>query len=120
VYCVASYSPFDPGARPSSSSEARILMCESKASGVMTSSAGLSFSATLSSAKSERVNKMKVRKHKQGAFIAERVVAPLNLLPFFARAGRRFLCLAAFDADLFQERLNRLFAPEKFLDRHRH
>jgi len=39
---------------PSNSSEARILMCASNASGVMTSSAGLSFSAGLSAAKREK------------------------------------------------------------------
>src|SRR5256885_8741813 len=75
MYFVESSSPFDPGARPSNSSDARILMCDSNASGVMTSRAGLSFSATLSSAKRKGVNKAQASQHKRRAFIVKRVVA---------------------------------------------
>src|SRR6266404_7350948 len=43
------------------------------------------------------------------------------LLAIFAsRPGRRFLFVFALHADLFQERLDRLFATKKFFDRHRH
>src|SRR5260370_15733837 len=38
---------------------------------------------------------------------------------FLGRAARRFLFVLSLDADLFQEWLNRLFAVEKFFDRHR-
>src|SRR5438477_11702934 len=54
MYLIDNSSPFEPGARPSNSSDASVLMCASNASGVMTSSAGLSFSAGLSAAKREQ------------------------------------------------------------------
>src|SRR5438876_5744615 len=54
MYLIDSSSPLLPGARPSNSSDERILMCASNASGVMTSSAGLSLSAGLSAAKREQ------------------------------------------------------------------
>src|SRR2546421_12922034 len=77
MYLIDNSSPFDPGARPSNSSDASVLICERSASGVMTSSAGLSFSATLSSAKREKANEMKRRQQKRHAFITRRVVAVL-------------------------------------------
>src|SRR5438046_9738477 len=55
MYLVDSSSPFEPGARPSNSSEAKVLMWASNASGVMTSSAGFSFSAGLSAAKRDKL-----------------------------------------------------------------
>src|SRR5207249_1377808 len=54
MYLIDSSSPLVPGERPSNSSDERILMWASNASGVITSSAGLSFSSGLSAAK--RVN----------------------------------------------------------------
>src|SRR5438477_345041 len=59
MYLIDSSSPLVPGARPSNSSDERILMWASNASGVMTSSAGLSFSSGVSAAK--RVNAASVK-----------------------------------------------------------
>src|SRR5205809_4686547 len=59
MYLIDSSSPLVPGARPSNSSDERILMWASNASGVMTSSAGLSFSSGVSPAK--RVNAASVK-----------------------------------------------------------
>src|SRR5262249_19127193 len=144
MYLIDNSSPFDPGARPSNSSEARILMCESNASGVMTSSAGLSCSATLSSPKRDNTIAERTVTDRKSFFMTQELcggrrracnsltkqqpgtmpvrlgpAATEELLSFFRRTARRFLFLvAAFDADLFQERLNRLFAAEKLFDRH--
>src|SRR5207244_5782547 len=76
MYLIDSSSPLVPGERPSNSSDERILMCASNASGVITSSAGLSFSAGLSAAKREAV-RAKTRQHRRRAFITRRVVAVL-------------------------------------------
>src|SRR5437016_1458625 len=73
MYLVDSSSPFDPGARPSNSSDARIFMCERIASGVMTSRAGLSFSATLSSAvERETAMNTEARNQRRRVFIIEK------------------------------------------------
>src|SRR6266404_8023722 len=137
MYLVERSSPFDPGARPSNSSDARILMCASNASGVMTSSAGLSFSSGLSAAKRENAIARNSVNDGKGFFMTQdscggrrlacnsltkqpRTAASTeNLLSFLRRAGGRFLLVVRFYADLFQERLDRLLPPQKFLDRHR-
>src|SRR5438046_4202530 len=71
MYLIDSSSPFDPGARPSNSSDERILMCASNASGVMTSSAGLSFSSGLSAAKRKRPSAKTRTKERRNVFITE-------------------------------------------------
>src|SRR4029077_10938124 len=50
IYLTERSSPFEPGARPSNSSEERTLMCLSKPSAVMTSMADLGGEADLSAA----------------------------------------------------------------------
>src|SRR5438105_10619374 len=45
---------------------------------------------------------------------------PPRLSAFLGWTSGRFLFVFAFHADLFQERLDRLFAAEEFFDRHRH
>src|SRR5256885_16656947 len=77
MYLMESSSPLEPGARPSNSSEARVLICASNASGVMTSSAGFSFSAGLSAAKRERAIPKKRKQEKRNVFMTKRVVAVL-------------------------------------------
>src|SRR5256885_15567369 len=77
MYLMESSSPLEPGARPSNSSEARVLICASNASGVMTSSAGFSFSAGLSAAKRGRAISKKRKQEKRNVFITEKVVAVL-------------------------------------------
>src|SRR5205085_5430550 len=71
MYLVERSSPFEPGARPSNSSDASVLMCASNASGVMTSSAGLSFSAGLSAAKREQEIPNARTQEKRNVFITE-------------------------------------------------
>src|SRR5438045_45080 len=51
MYLTESSSPLVPGARPSNSSEARVLMCASKPSGVIASIAGSKRNASSSAAK---------------------------------------------------------------------
>src|SRR5438477_11955395 len=70
MYLVDSSSPFEPGARPSNSSEAKVLMWASNASGVMTSSAGFSFSAGLSAAKRDKLIPKRRMQEKQSVFIS--------------------------------------------------
>src|SRR5205809_4489160 len=53
IYLTESSSPFVPGARPSNSSDARTLMCASKPSGVIASSAGCKRNANSSAARTE-------------------------------------------------------------------
>src|SRR2546421_12556215 len=53
MYLTESVSPYVPGARHSNSSDVRILMCASKPSGVIVSSAGCNRNASSSSARSD-------------------------------------------------------------------
>src|SRR5439155_14440794 len=138
MYLIDSSSPLIPGARPSNSSDERILMWASNASGVMTSSAGLSFSSGVSPAK--RVNAASV-KNRGVAFISLRWIG-FSEDDVKQMRLRRQIIIAFGERDppidfpgtvrqplsfcsepsrhLFQERLNRLFAAEKLFDRHRH
>src|SRR5436190_10565999 len=137
IYLTESSSPFVPGARPSNSSDARTLMCASKPSGVIASSAGCKRNASSSSARSEAAAKQTIAASGRVTFViyadvvaafgsnAERnngifdrhlAQAPLQLSAFLRRPRRGFLFVLWTDADLFQERLYRLLAAEKFLD----
>src|ERR1700736_2633219 len=123
MYLIDSSSPLVPGERPSNSSDASVLICASKASGVMTSSAGFSFSAGLSAAESDNVAARTSQTTDRDVFISllwRRSVGVAKLSAFLGRPGGRFLFVLRLDADLFQERFARLFAAEKFFDRHRH
>src|SRR6266446_5776340 len=84
MYLIESSSPFVPGERPSNSSDERILMCASKASGVMTSSAGFSFSSGLSAAKTQRVIPSRTTQERRNAFIDE-VVRDVSTSPEMTR-----------------------------------
>src|SRR5438094_130890 len=133
MYLTESSSPFVPGARPSNSSDARILMCASKPSGVIASSAGCNRNANSSTARSDVALKQRIAADHRAIFItyadvvaafvsnAEHntgalIQAPLQLSAFLRWPGRRFLFVLRPDADFFQERLNRLFPAEEFLD----
>src|SRR5438876_3171369 len=139
MYLTESSSPFVPGARPSNSSDARILMCASKPSGVIASSAGCNRNANSSTARSDVALKQRIAadhraifityadvvaafvsnaEHNTGALIGAwyKVQAPLQLSAFLRWPGGRLLFVLWADADFFQERLNRLFPAEEFLD----
>src|SRR5439155_17643611 len=84
MYLIESSSPFVPGERPSNSSDERIFMCASKASGVMTSSAGFSFSSGLSAEKTQRVIPRRTTQERRNAFIDE-VVRDVSTSPEMTR-----------------------------------
>src|SRR5437660_6646038 len=138
MYLTESSSPFVPGARPSNSSDARTLMCASKPSGVIASSAGCNRSASSSAARSHVAAAKEIVTNQRAFFItygdlgaafvsnAERTDgcvdwrsrerAPRQLSRFLRWARGRFLFILWADADLFQERLDGLFAAEELFD----
>src|SRR6266516_6404751 len=69
MYSTESSSPFVPGARPSNSSDARILMCASKPSGVIASSAGCNRNANSSTARSDVALKQRIAADHRAIFI---------------------------------------------------
>src|SRR3954464_10538241 len=124
MYLTESSSPFEPGARPSNSSEARTLMCLSKSGAVMASRGACGGTGGGSSAKAAGG---KIRKRprtlfrsfmsdQSGGGISASSLHPLSC----AGRGYGWLCLFVIrcrNPDFLEERLDRLFAAEKFFDR---
>src|SRR5512133_1656996 len=137
MYWIESSSPFEPGARPSNSSEASILIWASNPSAVMASSAGFSRSVSESAANPISTNDRTIRMamifiyffcsgglrpSQLGAsavrdrrYSSERNARSKAQLFVSRRRGSGGIRLT--DPDLFQKWLHRLFASEKLFNR---
>src|SRR5882724_6833649 len=69
MYLTESSSPFVPGARPSNSSDARILICASNPSGVIASSAGCKRNANSSTARHDMAAAQRIAAKQSAIFI---------------------------------------------------